>query len=74
MPVVAALPPLQESLGWFTMMPGQPYLADRGVALADLVGAGPSCGVGGGEPGVLDVGDVLGDGCSTLSNFVNAAN
>ena len=55
-------------------MPGRPYLADRWVALADLVGAGPGRGVGGGEPGVLDVGDVLGDGCSTLSNFVDAAN
>ena len=50
------------------------HLADAGVHLGHLVGAGAGGGVGGGEGGVLDVGDVLGDGCSTLSNFVNAAN
>ena len=39
-------------------MQHQPYLADGGVALRDLVGAGPGSRVGGGEPGVLQISQV----------------
>ena len=52
----------------------QTDLADLSHSLGDLVGAGPGGLVGGGEVGVLDVGDVFRDRCSALSRLVDAAN
>ena len=52
----------------------QADLADLRHSLGDLVGACPGGGVGRGEVGVLDVGDIFRDRCPALIRLVDAAN
>ena len=52
----------------------EPDLADGGVHLVYLVGAGPGCFVGGWEAWILNVGDVPGNCCSAVTCLVDAAN